>query len=184
MRLINIHLLTAGRLLVWHSAELSSTVRCVCVWEFAAKLSALLFLQLTGVIKTRTPVMTRAEVRREGKALRKVSERQRRKHLTLMDSQHSVRSVKPKIWWCCCFCCVCHLDPNHWAAQFPKCGGLRQSPINIVTSKVHVDIALPPFDFIGHTNTINVTVENKGHSGNREILQTHRAACCFHKYNC
>uniref|UniRef100_A0A3Q0SIE6 Carbonic anhydrase n=1 Tax=Amphilophus citrinellus TaxID=61819 RepID=A0A3Q0SIE6_AMPCI len=55
-------------------------------------------------------------------------------------------------------------DPNQWATQFPKCGGLRQSPINIVTSKVHVNVALPPFDFIGHTNTINITVENKGHS--------------------
>ncbi|KAK2828198.1 hypothetical protein Q5P01_019232 [Channa striata] len=55
-------------------------------------------------------------------------------------------------------------DPSHWAAQFPSCGGLRQSPINIVTSKVHVNRALPPFNFIGHTDTINVTVENKGHS--------------------
>ncbi|KAL3970862.1 hypothetical protein ACER0C_026381 [Sarotherodon galilaeus] len=55
-------------------------------------------------------------------------------------------------------------DPNHWATQFPKCGGLRQSPINIVTSKVHIDIALSPFNFIGHTDTINMTVENKGHS--------------------
>uniref|UniRef100_A0A3Q4M7D6 Carbonic anhydrase n=1 Tax=Neolamprologus brichardi TaxID=32507 RepID=A0A3Q4M7D6_NEOBR len=54
--------------------------------------------------------------------------------------------------------------PNHWATQFPKCGGLRQSPINIVTSKVHIDIALSPFNFIGHTDTINMTVENKGHS--------------------
>lgn len=61
---------------------------------------------------------------------------------------------------------VCHLDPSLWAAQFPSCGGLRQSPINIVTSKVHVNSALPPFNFIGHTNRINITVENKGHSGN------------------
>uniref|UniRef100_A0A3P9DHA6 Carbonic anhydrase n=1 Tax=Maylandia zebra TaxID=106582 RepID=A0A3P9DHA6_9CICH len=44
------------------------------------------------------------------------------------------------------------------------CRGLRQSPINIVTSKVHIDIALSPFNFIGHTDTINMTVENKGHS--------------------
>ncbi|XP_026228973.1 carbonic anhydrase 4 isoform X2 [Anabas testudineus] len=54
--------------------------------------------------------------------------------------------------------------PSRWAAQFPSCGGLRQSPINIVTSKVHVNSALPPFDFIGHTDTINITVQNKGHS--------------------
>uniref|UniRef100_A0A8C5ND17 Carbonic anhydrase n=1 Tax=Gouania willdenowi TaxID=441366 RepID=A0A8C5ND17_GOUWI len=56
------------------------------------------------------------------------------------------------------------MDPSHWAALFPSCGGLRQSPINIVSSKVHVNSALPPFDFIGHTNTLNITVENKGHS--------------------
>uniref|UniRef100_A0A667ZWM8 Carbonic anhydrase n=1 Tax=Myripristis murdjan TaxID=586833 RepID=A0A667ZWM8_9TELE len=55
-------------------------------------------------------------------------------------------------------------DPGHWAAQFPSCGGLRQSPINIVTSKVHVNTALPPLNFIGHTNRINITVENLGHS--------------------
>ncbi|KAI9548249.1 hypothetical protein NQZ68_010468 [Dissostichus eleginoides] len=55
-------------------------------------------------------------------------------------------------------------DPIRWAAQFPSCGGLRQSPINIVSTKVHVNSALPPFNFIGHTNTINITVENKGHS--------------------
>lgn len=63
---------------------------------------------------------------------------------------------------------ACFSDPSRWAAQFPSCGGLRQSPINIVTSKVHVNSALPPFNFIGHTNRINITVENKGHSGNEE----------------
>ncbi|KAM9788630.1 LOW QUALITY PROTEIN: carbonic anhydrase 4-like [Neosynchiropus ocellatus] len=56
-------------------------------------------------------------------------------------------------------------DPSRWAAQFPRCGGLRQSPINIVTRKVHVNDALPPFNFIGHTNRNNITVKNKGHSG-------------------
>uniref|UniRef100_A0A3Q3WRL6 Carbonic anhydrase n=1 Tax=Mola mola TaxID=94237 RepID=A0A3Q3WRL6_MOLML len=62
-------------------------------------------------------------------------------------------------------------DPSLWAAQFPSCGGLRQSPINIVTSKVHVNSALPPFNFIGHTNRINITVENKGHSAHFALPQ-------------
>uniref|UniRef100_A0A3Q3WDD5 Carbonic anhydrase n=1 Tax=Mola mola TaxID=94237 RepID=A0A3Q3WDD5_MOLML len=81
---------------------------------------------------------------------------------------------------------VCHLDPSLWAAQFPSCGGLRQSPINIVTSKVHVNSALPPFNFIGHTNRINITVENKGHSGNGLVrlmgggLPGHYRAAQFH----
>ncbi|XP_029375152.1 carbonic anhydrase IV c [Echeneis naucrates] len=63
-------------------------------------------------------------------------------------------------------------DPNHWAAQFPSCGGLRQSPINIVTSKVHINSALPPFTFIGHTDVVNVTVENKGHSAHFILPQS------------
>uniref|UniRef100_A0A8C5HMD6 Carbonic anhydrase n=1 Tax=Gouania willdenowi TaxID=441366 RepID=A0A8C5HMD6_GOUWI len=62
----------------------------------------------------------------------------------------------------------------HWAALFPSCGGLRQSPINIVSSKVHVNSALPPFDFIGHTNTLNITVENKGHSAHFHLPQSVR----------
>uniref|UniRef100_A0A672ZK71 Carbonic anhydrase n=1 Tax=Sphaeramia orbicularis TaxID=375764 RepID=A0A672ZK71_9TELE len=72
-----------------------------------------------------------------------------------------------------CFCC---LEPGHWAAQFPSCGGLRQSPINIVTSKVHINSALPPFDFIGHTNKMNITVENKGHSAHFTLPQSVRLA--------
>uniref|UniRef100_H3DFD2 Carbonic anhydrase n=1 Tax=Tetraodon nigroviridis TaxID=99883 RepID=H3DFD2_TETNG len=62
-------------------------------------------------------------------------------------------------------------DPGHWAAQFPSCGGLRQSPINIVTSKVRMNDALQPFTFIGHTSRINVTVENKGHSAHFVLPQ-------------
>uniref|UniRef100_A0A3B3ZR68 Alpha-carbonic anhydrase domain-containing protein n=1 Tax=Periophthalmus magnuspinnatus TaxID=409849 RepID=A0A3B3ZR68_9GOBI len=41
--------------------------------------------------------------------------------------------------------------------NFPSCRGLRQSPINIVTSKAHSNSALPPFNFIGHNKQINVT---------------------------
>ncbi|XP_041864297.1 carbonic anhydrase IV c [Melanotaenia boesemani] len=65
-------------------------------------------------------------------------------------------------------------DPNHWATQFPRCGGLRQSPINIVTSKVRINTALPPFNFIGHTDIINITVENKGHSAHFVLPQSVR----------
>uniref|UniRef100_A0A8C5B652 Carbonic anhydrase n=1 Tax=Gadus morhua TaxID=8049 RepID=A0A8C5B652_GADMO len=54
--------------------------------------------------------------------------------------------------------------PGHWAMLFPNCGGLRQSPINIVTSQVHVNTALHPLDFKGHESKINITVENLGHS--------------------
>uniref|UniRef100_A0A8C2ZLU8 Carbonic anhydrase n=1 Tax=Cyclopterus lumpus TaxID=8103 RepID=A0A8C2ZLU8_CYCLU len=88
--------------------------------------------------------------------------------------------------WCCAFSAAqwCYQsqyscddtcrDPIHWSAQFPSCGGLRQSPINIVTSKVHVNSALPPFNFIGHTDAINITVENKGHSAHFALPQSVR----------
>ncbi|KAM4620380.1 carbonic anhydrase IV c [Polymixia lowei] len=65
-------------------------------------------------------------------------------------------------------------DPSRWAAQFPNCGGLRQSPINIVTSKVHVNSALPPLNFIGHDNRINITAENLGHSAHFILPQSVR----------
>ncbi|CAL1573159.1 unnamed protein product [Knipowitschia caucasica] len=55
-------------------------------------------------------------------------------------------------------------DPGQWAAQFPSCEGLRQSPINIVTSKAHRNSALPPFNFIGHNQDINISLKNTGHS--------------------
>uniref|UniRef100_A0A3B3XQ67 Carbonic anhydrase n=1 Tax=Poecilia mexicana TaxID=48701 RepID=A0A3B3XQ67_9TELE len=65
-------------------------------------------------------------------------------------------------------------DPSRWAALFPRCGGLRQSPINIVTNKVHFSSALPPFSFIGHTDLINITVENKGHSAHFALPESVR----------
>uniref|UniRef100_A0A3Q2XSG0 Carbonic anhydrase n=1 Tax=Hippocampus comes TaxID=109280 RepID=A0A3Q2XSG0_HIPCM len=48
-------------------------------------------------------------------------------------------------------------DPSGWSSAFPRCGGLRQSPINIVSGKVHVNTALPPLEFIGHGDRINIT---------------------------
>ncbi|CAL8265672.1 unnamed protein product [Merluccius merluccius] len=67
-------------------------------------------------------------------------------------------------------------DPGHWAVLFPNCGGLRQSPINIVTSKVHVNTALHPLDFKGHDSKINITVENLGHSVQFVLPQSVRLA--------
>uniref|UniRef100_A0A3P9GZ69 Carbonic anhydrase IV c n=1 Tax=Oryzias latipes TaxID=8090 RepID=A0A3P9GZ69_ORYLA len=55
-------------------------------------------------------------------------------------------------------------NPSSWETEFPHCGGLHQSPINIVTRKVHVTNNLPPLIFIGYTDITNITVENKGHS--------------------
>ncbi|XP_054586764.2 carbonic anhydrase IV c [Nothobranchius furzeri] len=63
-------------------------------------------------------------------------------------------------------------DPSRWAVQFPRCGGLRQSPINIITQKVQVERSLPLFDFFGHTETVNITVKNKGHSAHFILPQS------------
>ncbi|XP_037543260.1 carbonic anhydrase IV c [Nematolebias whitei] len=54
-------------------------------------------------------------------------------------------------------------DPSRWVVQFPRCGGSHQSPVNIITRKVQVNSSLPPFNFTGHTNKINITVKNTGH---------------------
>uniref|UniRef100_A0A8C5B9I0 Carbonic anhydrase n=1 Tax=Gadus morhua TaxID=8049 RepID=A0A8C5B9I0_GADMO len=85
-------------------------------------------------------------------------------------------------WWWGWWRLVCHgnclllLDPGHWAMLFPNCGGLRQSPINIVTSQVHVNTALHPLDFKGHESKINITsVRLTGGAlpGNYRALQFH-----------
>ncbi|XP_077403782.1 carbonic anhydrase IV c isoform X1 [Vanacampus margaritifer] len=65
-------------------------------------------------------------------------------------------------------------DPSGWFSDFPRCGGLRQSPINIVSRKVHVNTALPPLEFMGHSERINITVENKGHSAHFHLPQSVR----------
>ncbi|XP_077597227.1 carbonic anhydrase IV c [Stigmatopora nigra] len=65
-------------------------------------------------------------------------------------------------------------DPSRWSSDFPRCGGLRQSPINIVSRKVHINTQLPPLEFIGHEDRINITVENKGHSAHFHLPQSVR----------
>ncbi|XP_041751282.1 carbonic anhydrase IV c [Coregonus clupeaformis] len=55
-------------------------------------------------------------------------------------------------------------DPSRWPGLFPDCGGLRQSPINIVTNHVQANHSLSPLTFYGHHNILNITVENMGHS--------------------
>uniref|UniRef100_A0A8C6SPS1 Carbonic anhydrase IV c n=1 Tax=Neogobius melanostomus TaxID=47308 RepID=A0A8C6SPS1_9GOBI len=65
-------------------------------------------------------------------------------------------------------------DPSHWVGQFPNCGGLRQSPINIVTGKAHVNSALTPLTFLGHNEPINITVDNIGTSAHFSLPQSVR----------
>ncbi|XP_067113860.1 carbonic anhydrase IV c [Osmerus mordax] len=55
-------------------------------------------------------------------------------------------------------------DPSRWSEQFPSCGGDRQSPINIVTSRVQTNSSLAPFHFHAYNGTFNISAENMGHS--------------------
>ena len=68
--------------------------------------------------------------------------------------------------------CQYFLGPSNWK-NLPgneACGGRRQSPINIDTSKVQFNESLGKFIFTGYnTNPSRVTLLNNGHGG--EILK-------------
>lgn len=61
-------------------------------------------------------------------------------------------------------------EPGKWSTLFPECGGQRQSPINIVTSRVLYDAALTSFTFEGHNHVSNITVDHLGHSGDSTLF--------------
>lgn len=60
-------------------------------------------------------------------------------------------------------------EPSEWAKDFLDCGGQNQSPINIVTQKAKLDPCLTPIIFEGYTQTLNVTVQNLGNTGDSPI---------------
>ncbi|XP_045381531.1 carbonic anhydrase 4 [Lemur catta] len=61
--------------------------------------------------------------------------------------------VKPSNYTC--------LGPDKWGGN---CQKSRQSPIDIVTSKVQVNKSLGPFSFSGYNEKLEWTVQNNGHS--------------------
>lgn len=61
-------------------------------------------------------------------------------------------------------------EPRQWDKDFPVCGGQKQSPINIVTYKARHDPRLTPIIFEGYTQTLTVTVQNLGNTGESAIL--------------
>lgn len=60
-------------------------------------------------------------------------------------------------------------EPSQWDKDFPVCGGQNQSPINIVAHKARHDPHLTPIIFEGYTQTLNVTVQNLGNTGETAI---------------
>ncbi|KAH3863281.1 hypothetical protein DPMN_026262 [Dreissena polymorpha] len=58
--------------------------------------------------------------------------------------------------------------PDHWHLDYPHCGGIRQSPIDLQTRNVVVDPTyLSPIEFSGYDRVSNLyyTLENNGHTG-------------------
>lgn len=59
------------------------------------------------------------------------------------------------------------LGPDHWHLDYPHCGGVKQSPISVVTNDVIIDTErLTPIVFTGYdvVSSVNYTVENNGHT--------------------
>ncbi|XP_053375939.1 carbonic anhydrase-like [Mercenaria mercenaria] len=59
------------------------------------------------------------------------------------------------------------LGPDHWHLDYPHCGGVKQSPISVVTNDVIIDTdRLTPIVLRGYETVSNVTytLENNGHT--------------------
>uniref|UniRef100_A0A0B7AZZ1 Carbonic anhydrase n=1 Tax=Arion vulgaris TaxID=1028688 RepID=A0A0B7AZZ1_9EUPU len=50
-------------------------------------------------------------------------------------------------------------SPENWYLQYPDCGGVMQSPIDINTTKVLYDPNLQPFNFDQYGKTTNITMD-------------------------
>lgn len=66
------------------------------------------------------------------------------------------------------------VGPSTWSANWPQCGGKRQSPINIDESTVKNVTIEPPFRVTGYMKATKAIMNNNGHSGKRILL--------FHKF--
>ncbi|XP_054711672.1 carbonic anhydrase 7-like [Uloborus diversus] len=55
--------------------------------------------------------------------------------------------------------------PDHWPKMFKKCGGARQSPINIINSEVDLNDELDAFEFDNYDDPlVDARIENNGHT--------------------
>ncbi|KAG8191249.1 hypothetical protein JTE90_003262 [Oedothorax gibbosus] len=55
--------------------------------------------------------------------------------------------------------------PRHWAEMYKKCGGSRQSPIDIVKEEVDLNDELDAFEFDNYEDNLSgATIENNGHT--------------------
>lgn len=65
-----------------------------------------------------------------------------------------------------------HLGPAHWAKMFKKCGGARQSPIDIISSEADYNDKLDEFEFSeNYDDPIEgAIIENNGHTSMFDAL--------------
>ena len=66
------------------------------------------------------------------------------------------------------YCVTFSSGPQHWHLDYPHCGGVKQSPIDIDTNDVIVDSShLQPFMFSGYdsVSNVNMSMVNNGHTG-------------------
>lgn len=111
--------------------------------------------QVSGATRASFPVTTHVKVRTSNFCI----------VISKAKSLFTVFYTVECIQWEQCVFHLCHSGPSEWKKYFPNCGGQRQSPINIVTSKVKHDSKLTSFIFEGHENIFNMSVENHGQSG-------------------
>ena len=73
------------------------------------------------------------------------------------------------------YCITFSSGPQHWHLDYPHCGGVKQSPIDIDTNDVIVDSShLQPFMFSGYdsVSNVNMSMVNNGHTG--EFSSSHK----------
>ena len=62
-------------------------------------------------------------------------------------------------------------DPNGWESVSPECGGERQSPVGIDSTKAIPSSQMPAITFDNYDIVFRQTITNNGHTGNKIFLK-------------
>jgi len=60
-------------------------------------------------------------------------------------------------------------NPNEWVDEYPQCGGVLQSPINVETAKAKFNPNLGPINFFNYDLNVYLNFTNNGHTSKRII---------------
>jgi hypothetical protein len=78
---------------------------------------------------------------------------------------------KNKLSQCRNICSFSIVGPKHWVDQYPRCGGDRQSPVDISPGEVEYGSWLNELRFQGYEKYLGqgfstpITIKNNGHTG-------------------